>query len=135
MVVSRYCACASEWTGNVYNYIDGGKQGPGSYNIFVYGVVGKFIGLQMYLLLALMERLQILTEVGKGLISFPNSQLNFILCLLSNLTMEKSSQGIGNLSLKWTRSRSIKNVFLRLFMEQPNLSSTNLPPQRRVLHF
>ena len=29
----------------------------------------------------------------------------------------------------------LRNVFMKLFMEQPNLSSTNLPPQRRVLHF
>ena len=76
MAVSRYCACTSAWTGNVYNYIDGGKQGPGSYHIFVYGVVGKFIGLQIYLLLVLMERLQILTEAGKGLKSTYNKHNN-----------------------------------------------------------
>ena len=30
----------------------------------------------------------------------------------------------------------LRNVFLmKLFMEQPNLSFTNLPPQRRLLHF
>ena len=47
-----------------------------------------------------------------------------------------SSQSIGNLSIKWTRSRSIKNgSLMKLFMEQPNLSSTNLPPQRTIQHF
>ena len=30
---------------------------------------GKFIGLQIYLLLALMERVNILTEAGKGLMT------------------------------------------------------------------